>query len=387
MSGRPWLPVEYPRVPAATQAILDRALDRLGTAGRVTRVSVPSLGDIQITCLGVGRATPPVDGAMRWRISDLHRHGWVGLDSLSCLSLVSAALGLDAPRIERKPTRIEAGIVAATLAAVLHAARASVTLELDDGAWTDGPRVALELELACKAFRERVRAHVPAEWIPSWPLPELAGEAIRRQLKVTLALEAARTVLEMQEWSRAEPGDAIVFDGYPAPPARAPHGGGAGADRLLARCGAHAAEAVCLDGDEIRLCSEFIRDDTRTRLRASRSRASFAYPATTATEGNHEMADDERMARFSMLASAPVEIVAEVGQLVLRADEVLALQPGSVIPLARPRQRLVELKIDDRVWARGELVDVDGELAVRLTELTDEGRGRAGDPPATTAGG
>jgi flagellar motor switch/type III secretory pathway protein FliN len=81
------------------------------------------------------------------------------------------------------------------------------------------------------------------------------------------------------------------------------------------------------------------------------------------------MADDEKLARLSMLASAPLEVVAEVGELILRADELIALQKGSVISLGRPRSTLVELRIADRVWARGELVDVDGELGVRVTEL------------------
>jgi flagellar motor switch protein FliM len=80
-----------------------------------------------------------------------------------------------------------------------------------------------------------------------------------------------------------------------------------------------------------------------------------------------------------MLASAPLEVVAEVGELILRADELIALQKGSVISLRRPRSTLVELKIADRVWARGELVDVDGELGVRVTELT------APEPPSIAA--
>jgi flagellar motor switch/type III secretory pathway protein FliN len=96
------------------------------------------------------------------------------------------------------------------------------------------------------------------------------------------------------------------------------------------------------------------------------------------------MANDAPMGKFSMLAAAPLEVIAEVGELVLRADEVMALQCGSVIPLKRARTRLVALKIGGKLWARGELVEVDGEMAVRLTELmtADDGLTAAASSPA-----
>ena len=69
-----------------------------------------------------------------------------------------------------------------------------------------------------------------------------------------------------------------------------------------------------------------------------------------------------------VLAAAPIEVVAEVGRIVLRGDEVLGLGEGSVLSLGRPGTT-VDLMIGGRIWARGELVNVDGELGVRITEL------------------
>jgi flagellar motor switch protein FliM len=79
-------------------------------------------------------------------------------------------------------------------------------------------------------------------------------------------------------------------------------------------------------------------------------------------------ADRVAAAGAELLAAAPIEIVAEVGRIVLRGDEVLGLGEGSVLSLGRPGT-IVDLVVGGRTWARGELVNVDGELGVRITEL------------------
>jgi type III secretion protein Q len=71
----------------------------------------------------------------------------------------------------------------------------------------------------------------------------------------------------------------------------------------------------------------------------------------------------------AVLAAAPVEVVAEVGRVVLRGDEVLGLGPGVVLSLGGPRVDQVTLRVGDQDWAEGELVEVDGALAVRVTRV------------------
>ncbi len=71
----------------------------------------------------------------------------------------------------------------------------------------------------------------------------------------------------------------------------------------------------------------------------------------------------------TVLAAAPIEVVAELGRLTMRGDEVGALQAGAVISLPPHAEARIELRIGERLWARGELVDVDGQLAVRLTSV------------------
>lgn len=76
---------------------------------------------------------------------------------------------------------------------------------------------------------------------------------------------------------------------------------------------------------------------------------------------------DER--KSDLVQSIPVELVAEIGRLRLTGRELLELEPGAVLALGRPTSGPIDLTCAGRVVARGELVDVDGETGVRLTEL------------------
>lgn len=67
----------------------------------------------------------------------------------------------------------------------------------------------------------------------------------------------------------------------------------------------------------------------------------------------------------------PVQIVVELGRLQITAAQVLDLEQGDVLTLDRPLVAAVDLRVGDRLIARGDLVDVDGEAGVRLTEVYD----------------
>jgi flagellar motor switch protein FliN/FliY len=72
------------------------------------------------------------------------------------------------------------------------------------------------------------------------------------------------------------------------------------------------------------------------------------------------------------LRSLPVEIVVSVGRARPLVRDLLALGENAVLPLDRRVDDPVELWIGDRLIARGELMEAEGEpgqLAVRLTEV------------------
>ena len=60
-----------------------------------------------------------------------------------------------------------------------------------------------------------------------------------------------------------------------------------------------------------------------------------------------------------------------IGRITLSAREVLDLRPGTVLPVGRPLAGPVDLTAGGRVIARGELVDVEGEIGVRVSEVLE----------------
>lgn len=398
MAVRPWCPEDLARVCGSQQATFDRAVRRLGFPGRSEVTSLAALGETTMTVGAVGAPAPPGPGDTVWA---LRRHrpqheaeasrGFVLVDALACLGLVSATLGLPAPKVHRPPTPIEGGIVAAALGALLRRADPSVTIDLEpvvdwptstststsaststEERWTT-ELVELEVTLTCASFRESARLQIPPAWIPNCPATARGARLAAERIPVRLPVELARTFLGLGDWSAAEVGDAVVFDGVPA--VREGYGW-----RVSVHCGLHAAAGRWEPTGIVRLDSDFQPFDGgrgpiahATVYSSSAATLDASPPAPLrlfAERRTPAMADDEKLARLSMLAAAPLEVVAEVGEVILRADELIALQRGSVISLKRPRTTLVELKIAERVWARGELVDVDGELGVRVTELT-----------------
>jgi flagellar motor switch protein FliM len=85
-------------------------------------------------------------------------------------------------------------------------------------------------------------------------------------------------------------------------------------------------------------------------------------------EGTMDVSGPTEMATAA-LAAAPIEVTAELARLTLRGEELLALAPGVVLSVAAARNRAVVLRAGGEIWAEGELVDVEGELGVRVTRL------------------
>lgn len=69
------------------------------------------------------------------------------------------------------------------------------------------------------------------------------------------------------------------------------------------------------------------------------------------------------------LADVPVVVRVEVGTLTLTAREWASVQPGDVITTGRSLGQPICLRVGGIEVARGELVDVEGELGVRIHEL------------------
>jgi flagellar motor switch protein FliN/FliY len=64
-----------------------------------------------------------------------------------------------------------------------------------------------------------------------------------------------------------------------------------------------------------------------------------------------------------------VELTVEVGRTRLTLGQALALGPGSVVTLDRLADKPVDLLVNGRPIARGEVVVIDEEFGLRITEV------------------
>ena len=235
--------------------------------------------------------------------------------------------------VARAPTPAERGVLAYAAAAALAQARAAMTAEPTE---TAGPLLAAELDAAAVvelqidgACRGWAALAIPLDALAAVPprarlaLPR-AAFADEPAIAAHVALGAAR--LPRARASALAPRDVIVVEGGPS--------------LRLGRGLIAGALAPARDG--------------------------FIVGGGYARGTMYEMIGDD----------ATVEVVACAGAVSLSIRRVLELAPGQVVALGRPTGGEVELRVGSQRVGRGELVDVDGELGVRV--LSVEGGRAAG---------
>jgi flagellar motor switch protein FliN/FliY len=86
-------------------------------------------------------------------------------------------------------------------------------------------------------------------------------------------------------------------------------------------------------------------------------------PLTPAAAGSAEGADLRR------LYDVPVELAVEIGRTRMTIGQTLDLRPGSVVSLNRLAGEPVDLLINGKPIARGEVVVIDEEFGLRITDV------------------
>ena len=245
----------------------------------------------------------------------------------------------------RELGRAERGVLIALLSPLLDAAGWS--FGLGPAPERHGPAVALRLTSAVGNGTLWLQ-------VPLAPVVHGAGSiAVDRGagLPLMASLQVARTTLANAEVAHLAAGDAVLFD----------------------RTTAAAVEASA--DWNVNLC---LGDSCATLRVAPDGRATVVNGWRHATRmldakpnaKDLPMEAEKTIEPAAALSDAPIEIVAELGRITLRASEVLGLAPGVVLGLRVERTSAVVLRVGGEPWAEGELVNVDGELGVRVTRLT-----------------
>src|SRR5262249_18262557 len=120
-------------------------------------------------------------------------------------------------------------------------------------------------------------------------------------------------------------------------------------------------EAVPLSGGGVLLLTGALQRDSLPREALPMNPSSSSEPAPTPGDGGRTDAP--------MPAEIPVTLIVELGRVNLTVGRLAALRPGDVVELGRHSFEPVELTSGGRLIARGELVQIDTELGVRVTRV------------------
>ena len=360
MAGRPLktAPFDLRTCPpvAAAEARGTRAVaQRLAAFPRSWQAELPPFGAATLAVAGIDRAPTSSEAAVLTIVRGNAR-GRLSLAQPFAARLVDAALGgRGVFSTARALGPAERGVLVALIAPLLDAIGWSPALASAPES-TVGHAIAVNVE---GSFGTGVLwLELPAN---GGGVAQASGSmsgpwrARASGLPVEARLEIAATLLPAAELARLGVGDALVFDGITFS-AFAPHADWTGSLMI----GGHGAALRIDPRGGLLLTGDF-------RLTA----APDGQKVGLVKEGKEKSMDvtgPTEMATAA-LAAAPIEIVAELGRLTLRGEEVLGLAPGVVLTVTADRSRAVLLRAGGEIWAEGELCNVDGELGVRVTRL------------------
>jgi flagellar motor switch protein FliN/FliY len=77
----------------------------------------------------------------------------------------------------------------------------------------------------------------------------------------------------------------------------------------------------------------------------------------------------ENPANLNLVLDVPVTLTIELGSCQLPMKDVLQLNVGSVVQLDKPADAPVELSVNGKLIARGEVVVVEDRFGVKITEV------------------
>jgi flagellar motor switch protein FliM len=80
-------------------------------------------------------------------------------------------------------------------------------------------------------------------------------------------------------------------------------------------------------------------------------------------------AKDAELEAPELLNDIPLHVAVELARVQITAEEVVALRAGQVLRLGKGPGEGVELSVNGKVVAHGELVEIEGQLGVRVTSL------------------
>jgi flagellar motor switch protein FliN/FliY len=87
--------------------------------------------------------------------------------------------------------------------------------------------------------------------------------------------------------------------------------------------------------------------------------------------GMSQMDNESHGGNISLLLDVPLKLTVELGRTTRTVKEILALAPGSVVELDKLSGEAVDILVNEKLIAKGEVVVIDENFGVRITEILD----------------
>lgn len=252
----------------------------------------------------------------------------------------------------------------------------------------DGPMLAVHLNATLGSHGGMVRLVVPAAVLEA---AEPGVESAQRRARLQADLEAnASRLSAVRTWLRAEIGaaeisaqdlsslrvkDVLLVDALSARPDRGEPG---------------TAQLRVGSGRACRADAEVFVEDGRYQARiVDIVLGEAGHPRSAGEEGSGEEPEDftnpeldvppelegaaldelNKPDGSDLLGDVPLQIAVELARVPVTAQQVVGMRAGQVLELNRGPGEPVELSVNGKVVARGELVEVEGQLGVRIIAL------------------
>jgi type III secretion protein Q len=320
------LPFDLPRISRGFAA-LDPSVLAAGaeTAAAAARAVGEVLGlEVRIAGRPLPAEPAPASGTIQLALElpALPATALLEVDALLAAEVVAAISGGAAPPAAGAATPLEEGVLELLALAAVDGARAVPCVDerlaprLARQAPAPGSPLAVELAVSAGPVRGGGRLLLPAAAIDALRAATVADDALLA-ISIEASLRGGRAPLLPGELLALAPADVVLLDPPP------------GGRHRLRLPGGFTAEGPIEDG-------------------------AFTVERTHMDEP---------------LPEIPLILEVELARLPLTLAEVARLAPGAALPLPVDRRGLVALRLGDRTVARGELVELDGAVGVRVLSL------------------
>ncbi|RKG97401.1 YscQ/HrcQ family type III secretion apparatus protein [Corallococcus sp. CA053C] len=252
----------------------------------------------------------------------------------------------------------------------------------------DGPMLAVHLNAVLGTHRGIVRLVVPSAVLEAAE-PEVASAQRRERRRADMKAHGRR-LSSLRDWLRAEIGvaelsaqdlaslrikDVLLLDALSARPDR----GEPGTAQLrlgLGRTGHLAADVYLENGRYRARITDVVPGEPGHSQGGdsgggSEENEDFTNPELDVPPELEGAALDDANNRdgSDLLSDLPLQVAVELARVPITAEQVVGLRTGQVIELRRGPGEPVDLSVNGKVVARGELVEVEGQLGVRIINL------------------